>query len=496
MISINRAARSGALALVLATTLSACDSFLDVNTDPNNPTHVRMEQTLPAVLAVFHRSILDGNPTEWSTQWLQQWSYNRDNYGYSQIQLYELTSIDTDAFWGDLYADVGQETVNIMAETEKTGDWAYHGIAKFIHAWTMTIATDMYGPIPFTEAFDPLNPDPAYDSEKVVYDAAHEMIAEAIDEMQRPSARVPGDNDLLFGGDMDRWVQLARSVQARLHLRLVKAPGENATARAQAALDALAGGITEDATFDYLGGADARSPMYGYRADDWDSSTTISKTFVDLLRGLDDPRLAVLARPAEYDGVIRGHVPGQPRNTTGDAFFDEGERPDAPGVAFNDSIISKLSNVITEDTVDYVWFSVAELKFIEAEARLILSGAAAADAPYRAGIRADMERLDIADATIDAYLAGLPSLTAEANPLEAIITQKYIANFLHLEPYNDYRRTGYPVLQIVDAPYVPGIPQRLRTPAGEINYNNDNVTATQIDQGLNGLLHKVWWAAK
>jgi hypothetical protein len=348
MISINRAARSGALALVLATTLSACDSFLDVNTDPNNPTHVRMEQTLPAVLAVFHRSILDGNPTEWSTQWLQQWSYNRDNYGYSQIQLYELTSIDTDAFWGDLYADVGQETVNIMAETEKTGDWAYHGIAKFIHAWTMTIATDMYGPIPFTEAFDPLNPDPAYDSEKVVYDAAHEMIAEAIDEMQRPSARVPGDNDLLFGGDMDRWVQLARSVQARLHLRLVKAPGENATARAQAALDALAGGITEDATFDYLGGADARSPMYGYRADDWDSSTTISKTFVDLLRGLDDPRLAVLARPAEYDGVIRGHVPGQPRNTTGDAFFDEGERPDAPGVAFNDSIISKLSNVITE----------------------------------------------------------------------------------------------------------------------------------------------------
>jgi hypothetical protein len=495
MTLMKRAATALGLALVLATA-SACDSFLDVNTDPNNPVHVRMEQTLPAVLAVFHRNILNGDPTEWSTQWLQQWSYNRDNYGYSQIQLYELTSIDTDAFWGDLYADVGQETVNIMAETAETGDWAYHGIAKFINAWTMTIAADLYGPVPFTEAFDPLNPDPAYDSEKVVYDRAHKMIEEAIADMQRPSVRTPGENDLLFGGDMTRWVQLARSVQARLHLRLVNAPGENATQRAQAALNAIAGGVTQDATFDYVGGAGARSPMYNYTAQDWNSSTTISKTFVDLLTGLNDPRLAVIARPAEYDGVIRGHVPGQPRNTTGNALFDTGERPDAPGVAFNDSIISKLSINVTADTIDYVWFSVAEAKFIEAEARLIVSGAAAADAPYRAGIRADMERLGIADAAIDTYLGGLPSLAAVANPLAAIITQKYIANFLQLEPYNDYRRTGYPVLKIVDAPYVPGIPQRLRTPASEINYNNDNVTATGIDQGLDGLLHDVWWASR
>jgi hypothetical protein len=353
----------------------------------------------------------------------------------------------------------------------------------------------MYGPVPFTEAFDPLNPDPAYDSEDVVYERAHQLIEEAIEEMQRPSARVPGDNDLLFGGDMGRWIRLARSVQARLHLRLVNAPGENANQRAQAALTALAQGITRDATFDYLGGAGARSPMYDYTAEDWNSSTTLSKTFVDLLKDLNDPRLAIIARPAEYDGAFRGHVPGQPRNTTGDPVFDEGERPDAPGVAFNDSIISKISINITADTTDYMWFSVAELRFIEAEARLITSGAAAADAPYRAGIRADMKRLGIADAAINAYLATRPSLATEENPLEAIITQKYIANFLHLEPYNDYRRTGFPVIQLVEAPYVPGVPQRLRTPAVEINYNNENVAATGIDQGLDGLLHKVWWAS-
>lgn len=218
--SLQRAPTTISLTLALVLTLGACEDFLDVNTDPNNPVNVRMEQTLPAVLTVFHRNILDGDPTEWSTQWLQQWSHNRDNHDYSQVQLYELTAIDTDDFWGDLYADVAQECVNMMAETEANGDWAYHGIAKFILAWTMTTAVDMFGPVPFTEAFDPLNPDPAYDSEQSIYQQAQQYIEEAVEDMQRPSNRVPGNNDLLFGGDMSRWVQLAHTVQARLHMRL------------------------------------------------------------------------------------------------------------------------------------------------------------------------------------------------------------------------------------------------------------------------------------
>ncbi|HEX7118518.1 MAG TPA: SusD/RagB family nutrient-binding outer membrane lipoprotein [Longimicrobiales bacterium] len=503
--SKRRATTGIGLALLLALPAGGCESFLAVNDNPNEPESVRMEQTLPGLIVAFTNDVLAGAPAEWSGQWLQQWSYNRDEMPYSQIELYELTSIDTDEFWSDAYTNVMVEARNIMDEAAASEAWAYHGIAKFLLAWTATIVSDAFGPIPFSEALDPLNPDPAYDTQQEVYQAAHQMIEEAIEEMQRPGDRVPSANDLLLAGDMARWVQLARTVQARLHMRLTNAPGESAEERAQQALNALAEGITETVAFDYVGGPGARQPLWN--SVEWDDPQTASSTFIALLERLDDPRLPIMVAPAAYDGAYRGHVPGALRNITGDPFFDEQDRctvaPEScdpadenyPTIAWNDSIVSHLGDALLADSVDYVWMSLAEAKFLEAEAQLIVNGAAAADAPYRDGIRAHMEWLGVPAAEIQTYLDALPSLTAVPNAEEAIITQKYIANFMRIEAWNDWRRTGYPVLTLVEDPYVPGIPQRLRTPAAEINNNGENVAATGIPTGLDGLLHEVWWAS-
>src|SRR5690606_23804397 len=112
------------------------------------------------------------------------------------------------------------------------------------------------------------------------------------------------------------WVKLAHAVQAQLHLRLAYAPGENPAERAQAALTALAGGLTsnaDDADFDYPGG------QAGWRQPWWalEDRTTFkaSEFYVELLRGLDDPRLPITVRPAVLDSiggsiVYRGHRNG------------------------------------------------------------------------------------------------------------------------------------------------------------------------------------------
>lgn len=478
MLRINRARMTVALMAALAVPSSGCDDFLDVNKNPNAPESVRMELTLPGVIAAVTVDILAGDYTDWGTEWSQQWSYNRDSRAYSVFQHYEMTSIDTDGFWNDVYADVMQECSNIMKETAENEDWQYHGIAKFLFAWTATIVSDAFGPVPFSEAFDTQNPDPAYDTQQQVYQRAFELIDEAIEEMQRPpSSRVPGDNDLLFAGDMAHWVRLAKTVKARLHMHLVYAPGENSQQHAQAALDALAGGITgnaDDAEFIFTGGDGGRQPLYGFGNGGWDETNVPSEFFVTLLQGLNDPRLPIMVEPALADGVFRGHRNG------------------ALGEA--DSTISKIGALLWAEDRSYTWMSYAEAKLIEAEARLILSGAGAADAPFRAGIRAHMEKLGVAGGDIDAYLASQPPLGADA--LERIITQKYIANFLHIEPWTDWRRTGYPALEPVPErlSIFDGIPQRLRTPASEISYNGESVAATGIPEGMAGMLVRVWWA--
>ncbi|MGH7459533.1 MAG: SusD/RagB family nutrient-binding outer membrane lipoprotein, partial [Longimicrobiales bacterium] len=140
--------------------------------------------------------------------------------------------------------------------------------------------------------------------------------------------------------------------------------------------------------------------------------------------------------------------------------------------------------------------SFADQKFTEAEARFIVNGAAAADAPYRDGIRAHMQKLGVASAAITAYVNARPALGSVSNPLEAIITEKYIANYLKPEAWHDWRRTGFPRLTIVEQAMLPGIPQRVRTPGSELTNNINQVTATGIPIGLEGMMTKVWWATQ
>lgn len=282
---------------------------------------------------------------------------------------------------------------------------------------------------------------------------------------------------------MERWAKLARVVQARHHLRLAYAPGEDAAQRAQAALAALEEGFTsnsDDADFMYTGGAGARNPLWMFQ--NIAGQLKASEYMVEeVLRPRDDPRLPILVMPALTDieegaTVYRGHENGA------------GEQPD--------SSISEVGHDFTDEDAPLNWASYADAKFTEAEARLILGDVAAADEAYRAGIRANMEKLGVAQGDIDAYLSARAPLASLAAPLEEIIREKYIANYLKIEPWNDWRRTGYPRLGIVEEAYMASIPVRIRTPAVEADRNGENVRATGISAGLEGMLWKddnVWW---
>ncbi|MGH7460917.1 MAG: SusD/RagB family nutrient-binding outer membrane lipoprotein [Longimicrobiales bacterium] len=466
--------------LVLLT--AGCKEFLAVNENPNAPGSARVEQTLPAVITGFGHSVLSGSVALWSGEWMQQFSYNGDTRAYSEIHRYEVTGLNTDWPWNAAYSTVMKEARNIINETEASGDLAYHAIAKFLFAWSYGFLTDTWGPVPYRQAFDVTIRNPEYDEQKTVYEGVHKQLEEAIVEMQKPAPRLPGANDLLFAGNMARWVKLARTVQGQFHLRLAYAPGENRPERAQKAITALQQGIAsnaEDADFAYPG------KQTGWRQPWWTfeqiTQFLASEYYVELLRGLNDPRLPITVRPALFDSVrgqivYRGHKNG--------------------ATAALDSTVSRIAPYFSADSAALSWVSFAHVKFMEAEARLILNDRAGADAAYRAGIQANMQKMRVPAAAITTYLAARPSLTTVSNPLQEIITQKYIANFLKAEVWHDWRRTGYPRLQVVEGAMIPGIPQRLRAPAVEVAANIERVRATGISIGLGGRLTQVWWATQ
>jgi hypothetical protein len=469
-----------AIALAVALPGIGCDDFLDVNLNPNQPQSAQVDVTLPATLANFSNGIIGSWPAKMSAEWTQQISYNRADRGMADYDLYEMRGEDASALWEVVYTRVLNETKNIMNTTEAAEEWAYHGIAKVLHAWTLAVATDVWGPIPHTQALDPDIARPVYDDQRAVYESVQQLLDEAIEELQRPNfpTRLPGTNDLLYGGDLNRWIRLAYTLKAQSHMRMVYAQGENANTRAQLALDALANGFEsnlDDAQFVYPTGALSRQPWHIIRSD---PAYRVSHFYVELLRSRTDPRLAVTAERTTGDAALtyRGHMNGAP--------------PEA------DSRFSRVANYFALDTTSFAWASYSNAKFLEAEARLIVSGAAAADAAYREGIRANLQKMRLSTTATNNYVNARANLSTHANPLAEIMREKYIANFLKFEAWVDWRRTGYPVLTPVPNAVISDIPQRFPTAASELRDNQANALATGIPAGLPGMTVKVFWATR
>jgi hypothetical protein len=456
--------------------VAGCDNFLDVNTNPNQPERVAEELSLPAVLGLFSFGVLGSWPATLGAEWTQQISYNGSRT-FSQIQRYEINESEADRLWWVSYIQIMNDARRLAQDAEASGRYAYAGIAKLIFAWNLAIVTDMYGPVPFNEAFDPTNTTPAYDPQDVVYAGVRAMIAEAIEDLERDGPRPPAQDDLLFAGDLDAWLRLAHTLLARTHLQTSLAPGEDRQQRAQAALDALADGFTssaDDADFQYFAEEGRRNPWYRVRLGQ--DHYQLGEFYVELLQGLGDPRLSRQALPADSllpDTVYVGH-----RNAA-----------DPVSIAF----VSRISDHYVAEAAAHTWISYADALLMEAEARLVVDGPAAADSPYRAGIRASMEKLGVTEPEIDAYLGATPSLADAADPLREIITQKYIANFLDYQAFNDYRRTGYPELTPVEGAVIDGIPRRFRFAGSELSNNIDNVQATGMPLGIAGMAVPVWW---
>lgn len=198
--------------------------------------------------------------------------------------------------------------------------------------------------------------------------------------------------------------------------------------------------------------------------------TVLASTFVNFLAGNTDPRLPTMAKKGSggnYLGRVIGTNPA----------------PDY-------KVYSNVNSFYAGASAPQALLNYSEALFLKAEAIFRTSGAAAATPVYINAINSHMSALglDTGSAPVLAYLAVRGSLTA-ANGIQRIMEEKDIANFLSIENFTDWRRTGFPALTIVQNPYVPAIPRRFPYPLAELTSN------PQPQQNAN-ITDRVWWDAQ
>lgn len=469
---------------------SSCADFLDVNTDPNNPSSVPENLQLSALESNFSYNIIGNTAVRIPSHWVQQLSFNGvppsdDNYDVDESDVNNLWE-----FWA--YTAVMNNTRKLYTQADADSNFAYSGIARIIEAWTLNVVTDLWNEAPYSEAFNPSNTTPAYDNQEAIYNNIFALLEQAIEDLQKDSPMTPSQDDLLYNGDLTKWLRLAYVLTARVNIHLTEAPNNDATTRAQNALDALKNGFMsndDDADFAYYDKTGEENPWYQWVIDGkWDTRDQLSANYVNLLKSLDDPRLPIQARPigaVDNNGLVIGADLSNPEYD-GHANGEQGEG------AVN---ISSIGSFYSAADAPLNWISYAEAKFIQAEATFITQGANAADPVYRDAIRASMSKLGVSSADAENYINNRPALT-DATALEEIMTQKYIANFLSLDVYNDWRRTGYPQLTpVTNEVKTPSgiIPVRFPYPASELNNNSANVKNTGVPVGYGSMEIPVWW---
>jgi hypothetical protein len=138
--------------------------------------------------------------------------------------------------------------------------------------------------------------------------------------------------------------------------------------------------------------------------------------------------------------------------------------------------------------------------FCQAEAAKIgytAGGDVEAEAKYLAAIKASWEQNGVFDAVKYAAYIALPEVAyTHADGLKKIITEKWVHGYLNSwEVWNDWRRTGFPVLTpAVDATDARGIPLRIGYPATESALNGEHYKAAVTELGgKDDNYAKMWW---
>ncbi len=175
--------------------------------------------------------------------------------------------VNFDVLWEKAFSELLPDinlVVQLANETEPS-QTIHSGSAKVMKAYILFTLVDLFGDIPYSQAFQGIeNPSPGADDDQDVYEAAFTLLEEAIAELGAPRGTV--DNDIYYNGSAARWLRLAKTLQLRYYV-MTRLVNDNAASAINALLDEgnIIDQTIEDWEFQYGSNRvnpDSRHPYY------------------------------------------------------------------------------------------------------------------------------------------------------------------------------------------------------------------------------------------
>ncbi len=440
-------------------------------------------------------------------QWMTQGIYD-DEQRYANFQ----------GAWAAYYtgplANIQEviDEVSAVTEEELPTFTAVNGAPQNVYANALILKaivfkriTDIFGAIPMSQALDPNNITPAYDTQQQVYDQLIEMLQTARDTMDET---LPGSKgDIFYGGNVAQMKKLANSLLMEVALQLTEVDPTKAEQVFMDAYNDAAGYISDvadEAWYRFNANAGVVNPWSRLRYMDYFVSLQYwaSIMAVDTIDTLGNPANVTSNTNTDYRAYAFFEDPNEP----GEDYFALYHSGSGFGQIWSE-VFGNPELPMPEMTAAYTWLNIAE-----AAARGWVTDITPEQALQNAIVASYMSydtywgvtsKRGIDPAVWQALASGYASARAADiatyGALRVIGEEKWVALFpITWKGWAEWRRTGWPQLTPLPAEvsYNGGvIPTRYRYPSEEINLNNANYL-----QGVQDLTppedqntSHVWW---
>jgi hypothetical protein len=401
---------------------------------------------------------------------------------YTDPDRYVYNSNSFTTLWSTLYANTITDLNVILQLAEQQQNNNYKGVAHILRAWNFQLITDAFGAAPYTSAGNIIEDQaPAYDSQQEIYHGIINELDSALDQLDENGPAISGD--VIYNNNVGKWKKFANSLKLRIALRISDVEPDLSKQ--------LVGEVLGSAT-DLISNNSETAQLIYQASPNWNpvannfstrNDYRISKTIVDALYALNDPRLPVYAN-LPTDTSVKKYV-GVPNGlTTSDANSLGLAKTSLPGDYFSAA------------SAPAVIQSYSEVLFLRAEAAARGFSNEDAASLYKQAIAASFNQYNINDVnTINTYLQQPSVLYDESNYKKSIGQQKWIALFGEgLETFAEWRRLDYPILQAaVAGVYGDKMPVRFIYPSKEQTLNGESYTQAVAQQGTDDLFTRLWF---
>ena len=470
------------LPLIPLVLFSGCTKdFEAINTNENAPSEVQPELLLRQVLygygdAMSYEGFVAGNLL---SQHFSMIDFNLfDRHALSSPQ-------EGGNPWPILYIALRDNETILDLSRENPAQAVYEGPALVMKAYLAMTLTDMFGDVPYFEAFSGRSSGvttPKYDAQEDIYlneEGILDNLDKAVAAMEGYSGAISLRGDILYEGDLTLWIRFANSLKLKALIRIAETNPVNSFAEIADLVtsDNLIETNAQNAVFDFTSGPPNSFPFATARIGIF-NVFLMSETAAEIFESLNDPRVATMYRPSSANNDFSGIINGIDASSaiTPDNFA-------RPGLIWREN---------TQD-LDFNFMTAWEVDFLRAEAAARGYLFSNPSFFYNEGVTKafDYWLTDLPEN----YLTTAPTAFDFANGLEQIITQKWIANIGNAyEGWAEWRRTGFPALKPVQASLNGGLyPVRMPYPSDEQALNFENYQAAAAATEDNSVNVRVWW---